>query len=641
MKVSLRTRLIGSFLVVIATCGAITTVVGVRIVGQGIVNQAQDKVRLDLNSARVIYRHAVDDVRDAVCHASVRFFLRDALSAGDVDRLGAEIEKIRRRGALDILTLTDSQGSVLLRARNPEVKGDNQAENEVVKRALVEREVVAATAIIPKEELLKESQDLVERAHIEFVHTPKARPTSKTEETSGMIMMAAAPVLDEGGQFLGVLYGGKLLNRDYSLVDRIKDTVYEGEIYDNKEIGTATIFQGDLRVSTNVRTEDGKRAIGTRVSEEVHDRVLVQGRPWVERAFVVNDWYRTAYEPIRSVSGETVGILYVGMLERKFADMKRNALWMFVGISLGGIALSVIICYLLARTLMRPVNALVHAAHDLAAGDLRKRVQPDRGTEEIGDLGRAFNFMASSIEERDEQLRRSAEEQITKSERLALIGRLAAGIAHEINNPLGGILLFSRLLLRRAPAEGVERENLKRIANDAERCQNIVQGLLDFAHQREPKMELLNITDVAEKSIALLENQAIFHNIKIAKQLQKNLPLVRVDAAQMAQVFVNIIMNAAEAMGGEGTLTITTRGRDAARRIDVSFTDTGRGIREEDLEHLFEPFFTTKEVGRGTGLGLSISHGIVESHGGTISVRSRVGEGTTFTVSLPVAEEKT
>jgi len=640
MKLSLRTRLLGSFLIVIVTCGAIVTVVGVRMVGEGLVTQAQDKVRLDLNTARVIYQKAVGNVRDVVRHTAVRFFLEDALATRDLDRLTVELEKIRQREYLDIFNLTDPEGRVLVRTRNPTVKGDSQTGNEIVRSALVGRKVVAATEIIPREELLKECDELVRQARMELVPTPKAKPTGETEETSAMVMMAAAPILDEHGELLGVLYGGKLLNRNYALVDMIKNTVYEGETYQGQDIGTATIFQWDLRVSTNVQTSDGERATGTRVSAEVHDRVLIEGRPWVERAFVVNDWYITAYEPIRDASREVVGMLYVGMLERKFADKKRIALWTFVAISFGGAGLSVIICYLLSGTLVRPINTLVHAARDLAAGDLKKRVRPDQGIEEIGVLGRAFNQMASSIEERDEQLRQRAQKKIMRSERLALIGHLAAGIAHEINNPLGGILLFSKLLLRKAPAEGTQRENLERIARDAERCQNVVQGLLEFAHEREPQTELLSINEVVEKSVGLVEKQALFHNIMIVKQLEPDLPSVCVDAAQMQQVFINIIINAAEAMDGEGTLTIATRARRAAHCVEVRFTDTGCGIREDDLKHLFEPFFTTKEVGQGTGLGLSISHGIVENHAGTISVTSRVGEGTTFVVSLPAAEEK-
>jgi two-component system NtrC family sensor kinase len=638
MKLSLRTKLIGSFLVVILTCGSIATFVGVRLIGDRMVGQVQDKVRLDLNSARVIYREAVGDVRDAVRYTADRFFLRDAVREHDLAKLTPHLEEIRLNEDLDILTLTDGQGKVLFRARNPAIKGDSQATNPIVRKALDEKKFVASTEIVTRADLLKEGEDLCVLANIHLVPTPKASPTEETELTSGMMILAADPVLDNEGKVVGVLYGGRLLNRRYSLVDRIKETVYQGETYRGKDMGTATIFQGDVRISTNVETTEGKRAIGTRVSREVKDRVLLGGEPWIERAFVVNNWYITAYEPMRNVSGEVIGILYVGMLEQKFANMKQRVLLTFLGIMLVEVVLSIGICYVLTGTLMRPINALVLAARRLGAGDLTQRVDPEENTEEIGLLGATFNMMASSIEERDEQLKQRAQQEIMKSERLAMIGRLSAGVAHEINNPLGGILLLSRLLLRKAPPEGIEKENLERIANDAERCQKIVQGLLDFARQRDPEMRPLDLNDVAKKALSLLENQAVFHNVKIAEELHSHLPQANVDESQMVQVFVNLIVNAAEAMKGDGTLTITTKHPADAGRVEISFSDTGEGIPEENVPHLFEPFFTTKEVGHGTGLGLSISHGIVESHGGTISVESRVAEGTVFTVSLPVQE---
>jgi two-component system NtrC family sensor kinase len=635
MKLSLRSRLLGSFVLVILVCGATATVVGVSMIGEGIIKQAQDKVRHDLNFARYVYDSAGRGVQDAVHHTAVRFFIERALQAGQVDPLAAELEAIRRREALDILTLTDNHGKVLLRARNPRLKGDSQAADPIVKTALGERRAVVATEMVARDELLKEAEELAERARMEFVPTQKAKATSRTEETSGMMIKAAAPVMGEHAELLGVLYGGKLLNRNYDLVDEIKQMAYHGEVYGGREMGTATIFEEDLRISTNVLTEKGERAIGTRVSEEVHRRVLIERKPWVERAFVVNDWYISAYEPIKDISGDIIGVLSVGMLESKFTDMRWRALWAFMGISLGGGALAAVICLFLARTLASPVKTLAVAAERFAKGNLKQRVKPDESTREIGMLGRAFNSMASSIEERDEQLRQRAQEEITKSGRLAMIGQLAAGVAHEINNPLGGILLFSNLLLGKAASEGVERENLERIAREAERCRKIVQGLLEFSRQREPEAKAVNIRDVVEKAIALLGNQALFHNIVIVRAFQPDLPAVCVDASQMQQVFVNIMMNAADAMNGKGDLRISAKGDRRAERVDVSFTDSGCGIPEEALEHLFEPFFTTKEVGHGTGLGLSISHGIVERHGGSMKINSKVGQGTTVTVSLP------
>ena len=216
---------------------------------------------------------------------------------------------------------------------------------------------------------------------------------------------------------------------------------------------------------------------------------------------------------------------------------------------------------------------------------------------------------------------------------------MASGVAHEINNPIGGIMLFSQLLLRNAPAEGIERDNLERISREAERCQKIVRGLLDFAGQREPKIELLEVNGVVKKAVSLLENQATFQNIEMIENLQQGLPGIYADESQLQQVFVNIIMNAAEAMDGKGTLEIATGRNAEGGNLAISFSDTGPGISEENLEQLFEPFFTTKEVGYGTGLGLSISYGIVERHGGTIKAENSPGNGSTFIVILPIAHD--
>ncbi|UCF05245.1 MAG: cache domain-containing protein [bacterium] len=637
MKLPLRTRLLVSFIIVIAITGAVSTLVGMMMISEGIIRQVQDKVRLDLNTARVEYAGEVNDVHDAVRYTVIRTFLRSALAAGNVASLADDLEAIRLGESLDILTLTDANGTVLLRTRNPSIMGDSQADNPILKKAQLERRTIAATAIFMEEQLRMESPDLAERAYMRLIPTPKGKPTDRIEETSGMMIMAAGPVFGDQGELLGMLYGGKLLNRDNRLVDKIKQTVYQGEIYHGRDIGTATIFQGDLRISTNVRTTNGDRAIGTRVSAEVSNRVLTEGRRWVERAFVVNDWYVTAYEPIRNVSGSIIGILYVGMLERKFTDMKKRIIWTFLGISVGGIFLAVLICFVLSRTLTKPADALVHAARHLANGDLKQRVQPERTIKEIEALGEAFNMMASAIEERDEQLRRRAQNEIMESKKLAVIGQLASGVAHEINNPLGGILLFSNLLLRKASAEGVERDNLERIVKEAERCQKIVQGLLEFAGQREPKTEHLDMNVAVGKAVSLLENQSLFHNIEIVKRLQQELPPVSADESQIQQVFVNIIMNAAEAMEGHGVLTVSTNTSAAGDGVEARFNDTGPGISEEDLQQLFEPFFTTKEVGYGTGLGLSISHGIIERHGGTLRAESHLGEGSTFIVTLPTA----
>jgi two-component system NtrC family sensor kinase len=230
--------------------------------------------------------------------------------------------------------------------------------------------------------------------------------------------------------------------------------------------------------------------------------------------------------------------------------------------------------------------------------------------------------------------------QLVSSEKMASLGKLAAGIAHEINNPLGGILIYASLMAEDLPEDDTKRGDLARIVQEASRCKDIVKSLLEFARQTEPKMEPTDINRAITDGLFFLENQALFHNIKIIKKLDPFLPFVRGNAGQLKQVLINIIVNAAEAMHGSGTLTITSYPSPDRKSILLEFTDTGEGIPEENLTRIFDPFFTTKEVGKGTGLGLATSYGIVEDHGGRIGVKSKVGEGTTFTIELPTYPEE-
>jgi len=221
-----------------------------------------------------------------------------------------------------------------------------------------------------------------------------------------------------------------------------------------------------------------------------------------------------------------------------------------------------------------------------------------------------------------------------------MVGQLAAGVAHEINNPLTGIVTYSQLLLERAPEEGTTRSSLEKIVTQANRCRKIVRGLLDFSRQSKPDERPCNVNTVLQECVALVANQALFQNIEIVRHFGEDLPLVPMDPSQIQQVFLNLILNAAEATPADGRLTLTTRLDPTSRYVEVEFADTGCGIKEADLERIFEPFFTTKGARRGTGLGLAISYGIVKEHRGTIGVESEVGKGTTFVVSLPLSLEE-
>ena len=232
-----------------------------------------------------------------------------------------------------------------------------------------------------------------------------------------------------------------------------------------------------------------------------------------------------------------------------------------------------------------------------------------------------------------------AQIQLLQSEKMSSLGKLAAGVAHEINNPLGGILIYSNLLLEDMDEDDLKREDLRRIASEATRCKDIVKSLLEFARQTEPKMDPIDINRSINDGLYFLENQATFHNIEIVKELDPTLPLVHGNSSQLKQVFMNMMVNAAEAMDGLGVLTVRTSLNAEDLSVLVEFSDTGKGIPPEDMPRIFDPFFTTKEVGKGTGLGLSLSYGVIEAHRGKIDLKSKVGEGASFIIQLPVTCE--
>ncbi|MBM3469277.1 MAG: HAMP domain-containing protein [Armatimonadetes bacterium] len=633
--VPVATKLVVSYLLIIGITIAVFAVVGTHLIGRIVMSEAQASVRNNLNAAREILHGKLGHVNDVVRLSAGRFFLRDAMLSGGTDQIAGELARIREDERLDVLTVTDRSGNVLLRTSNPKLTGDNVSHDELVAAVMQSRKPAAGVSLVPAADLRKESPALAEQAYFKIIETPMAAPREATEETAGMMLKAAAPILDSHGNLLGILYGGILLNRNFEIVDKIKQTVFQDVEYKGHDIGTSTIFLNDVRISTNVRAADGTRAVGTRIAEDVYNQVIVSGNPWIGRAYVVNNWYITAYEPIESFSHKIIGILYVGVLERKYVDLRKEAVSVLLALTLTGALLSMSVSYFISRKVSASVRQLVSASREVARGNLDATVEI-RTNDELQDLADSFNNMASALKQRDAQLKEYARKRIMESERLAITGQLAAGVAHELNNPLQGIVAYTHLLLEKAPPEEQLRETLGKVVDQAGRCRDIVRGLLDYARPVKPHKRPSDVNSILQQCISLVENQAQFHNIQVIKEFQEGLPLAVVDPAQIQQVVMNMIINAAEAMGGVGRLTLSTRADPDGGHLEFKISDTGHGIRPEDMERVFDPFFTTKNRGHGTGLGLSISFGIVKEHGGTILVESEVGEGTSFIVRLPV-----
>jgi len=442
IRLPIAAKLILSFLSIIVFSSLIFTLLGAQIISSLITSEAEERVRNDLNTARMIYVDTLSNIQDKAEFTAVRTFLADILS-GDVNQTYVdELKRFKVDEGLDILTITDSHGIVVLRVNNPESSGDDQSRLELVSAVLKTKQPVTRTIILSADGLSRESQALADRAFFKFVDTPLARPRMDTQETDGMVLMSAVPVFDKDKNLIGVVYAGVLLNRDYKIVDEVKQTVFQGVVYKGKDIGTATIFQDDVRISTNVHNLDGTRAVGTRIAEDVYEQVVVNGEQYVGRAYVVNNWYIAAYEPIRDYGGDIVGILYVGILEQKYTDIKNQTMQVFLVITFAGAVLSIIIALYISRRISTSVGSLAKASKQLAGGDLETKMER-ASNDEFGDLADTFNFMADALRERDEKLKEYAKKKIMESERLALIGQLSANVAHELNNPLQGIVTYS------------------------------------------------------------------------------------------------------------------------------------------------------------------------------------------------------
>lgn len=332
-----------------------------------------------------------------------------------------------------------------------------------------------------------------------------------------------------------------------------------------------------------------------------------------------------------------------------------------IAVSVGFILMvSLSVGWLLHRMIYLPLGDLEKGAKRVAAGHFDSPI-PVRGDDEFGSLAKSTNAMMVNVKKSHEELAgwvekleekvkertqelRLAEAEVARGEKLASIGQLAAGIAHELNNPLTGVLTFTSLLRKKMPDGSADAEDLDLVIRETKRCASIIRRLLDFAREKTPEKALVDLNLLVTDTVRFVERSAALQQVEIATELDEDLPSLSVDPDLIKQVLINILVNAQQAIDGPGRITVRSRvlpprklaGAPAATPVvEIAISDTGCGIPAANLQRIFDPFFTSKEVGKGTGLGLSVSYGIVRSHGGEIEVQSTVGEGTTFRILLP------
>ena len=634
LRSNIRFKLVVSLLSIVFLAGALSTVVGLGVINKNIIREASDAVRTSLAATSELYHEEIENRSRIIRHLAGTPEIVRATARRDRAFLFEKLVQIREEFEFDIVNVVTGDGTILVRANNFEAFGDSMAGYRTIQDVRRTRTTSAGTGVLDFENIAREGPELAERTTIKVIPTSRLRPPPSPVEDRAMVIKIAVPILS-GERLEGILYAAILLNNNFRFIDRFKRLVFKEERIGGVEVGTTTLFLGDIRVATNVVDSTGRRAIGTQVSDEVYERVVVEGRDWLGEAMVVGRWYISGYTPIYDFDGRILGMLYNGLLKEKFDIIVRNTTLSFLLVILLATVLALALSVYLINLYTKPVKRIIDASTEMARG-FYDRIEIDpRDDEDARNLARAFNGMVDAIEERDQRLKAQAEQTILKSEKLASIGRLASGIAHEINNPLTGVLTYSSLLLKDLK-DTRHGEDLKVIRDETLRCRTIVQGILNFAREDKPEKSLADINAIIEESLKILERHVSFQNIEIVKELDPAVPLINVNGGEVRAVINNLAMNAADAMPDGGRMTIATGADEGAGVVIVTVRDTGIGISKENIGKIFDPFFTTKEKGKGTGLGLAMVYGVIARHGGTIDVRSEVGQGAEFRIRLPL-----
>ena len=635
LRYTLQRKIIFSFLIVVIVGGSVALTLGIMLYGKTVLERAQQQVKMDINSAWMVYNQRVDTLTFLVALTAKRETLTTALKQRNIVRLQSLLDKIHLDNKLDFFSLTDARGIVVARAHYPYLAGDDESNDPMIARALG-GEPIAGTQILSQETLAREGESLAEQAFMLFVESPRAALRARDRETSGMVIKAAIPVIDENNEVLGVLYGGILLNRNYEIVDRVKNIVYRNETYKGKETGTAAIFQWDLRVSTNVQDSKGLRAIGTRVSGDVYKKVLENGEPYIGRDYVVNADYITAYEPIRNVVGEIIGILYVGILEQPFLDIRNQVIFFFCSIALVGVVVALIIGYFLARSISKPVEKLAYATYEVSQGNF-----PDTldiaSDDEIGQLAQSFIYMSDHLRKTMKDLKE------LNTKYLGLLGFTT----HELKQPLGVIKGYLIMLQDETLGKlttPLQKEALLEMRSNVNALSDMIQKYLQLTKIEAGKLvvEKRPISLFEEAIEPVLEgetSQCAIKEMKVEIEERDALQQLQItaDPILMRIVFSNLLTNAIKYGRAGGMILIGFREDSDRYRFHVK--NEGPGVPQDKLKTVFEKFVRIdyKELGKqlGTGLGLYNTKEIIEKHGGTIWAESKEGKWADFIFEIP------
>jgi two-component system NtrC family sensor kinase len=627
----LRTRLLGALVGVVLLCGLLTIVAGSFLINRMVIGEAQRRVDLALKTA----------------HAMLERRLEEALKVTTV--VAAE------RGAHGPLSATaqilDSQGRVIGSGFGDQAGGGLATGSPVIGKVLREGLPAAGLSLLPPQALSTDDEKLLARTEIRVLPTPHAKSGGAKVLSEVMVLEAAAPFFDEGRQLGGVVRVGTVLNRNFDFVDFVRENIFTAATYEGKNLGTVTIFQGDVRITTNVVGPDGERAVGTQVSAEVHDRVLREGKTWTGPAFVVDSWYISAYKPLRDIEGHILGMLYVGVLEKRYNDMRNQATELFLLVSALGLVGAVFLSFWLAARLTRPLVRLNAGAAEVARGNLSYQLPspPRAERDEILRLTRAFNQMVAALKERDEQLGRSRDDlQRTANELEQWVQNYLGAlefITHELKNQIAAMKI--NLLAVRDGYVGEVSDEQKEALDDVRqaihRAEEMILNYLNLSRIEKGELQVrarpVHVdVDVVRPVLNNLRGRLDAKGIQVEVDTQEEV-FVQADPSLLQIVYENLLGNAAKYGRQGGRVRVSGRRLDGKAELHV--WNDGPGVPVDQTDRLFEKFFRIQnpaEQERGTGLGLFITREIIRRHRGDIRAESVFGEWIDFVFTLPVPD---
>ncbi len=601
---SLKKYIFVSFFIQIAIIGILMAVLGYYIVENDVIARVQKEVTKNIDTARMVYDNEINKIKTALV------LTRDTQSL------------IAAKGILGLDYVFEAS------------LDSKESLRSDIAVAAFGGEPVGGSRIIAADELQSISKVLLDRAKTKIEYTLKAKPVDKEILENALAIEYAVPLENVGGEVYAVRYAGRIINRDFDLVDKIRDVVFGRESYNDIPIGTVTMFQDDVRIATNVLNTQGQRAIGTRVSEEVYEEVVKKGNAWFDKAFVVTDWYFTAYEPIRNIKDETIGILYVGVLQKPFIDLKTGRFLMFlVIIAISGVLALVVSVFLTAK-ISRPLYNALKASKEISLGHLSYRLTDKSSISELNQLVSSFNSMAKKLKERQDRVNISNKElEVMNKRYLDLVGF----VSHELKGVLASIILNAYSLKNEilGPITEAQKKALDSVIRNLDYLSQTVKNFLNLSRVEKEEMvlnkrEILIRENIFEVCIEALKQQADEKNISIENNIDSNIK-VKADLDLMQIVANNLLTNAIKYGKAGGKIVLSSKFLDD--KLEIEVYNEGRPIAEVDIDKLFQKFsritYSGMEKVKGTGIGLFITKEIIIRHRGRIWVHP-TAEGNSF-----------